>query len=341
MPTPKISLKDFKILLLRRSKALSRRHSATPSKPNSIPKPNPNPTIKQEQEQEPTQHPTYEDKSDIDPNHKLQLDPPTKAEECEEGAPEDQIESDDGEIPVKPIGGLDILVDAKTVLPDINSNLVDQLGNSLDDIKAVPLNPSSETNNKEVALNDKEERKREVEEKLKILNARKHNLVQVLKQILNAEEELKRRSNMQGLAIRPSVSLQVDVTNDSGSMTRHLTPRMGSDGNPGGDVEGGEADDSSNQNMHSHHMLRMSSMSPSSDSPHRRPSHSVVPHPSRATLGASASPSRFAPTGQQGHPASLPTVSVSGTNYIASSPSPAASSGTSVFRDGRRPSSWN
>ncbi|XP_009369386.1 transcription factor bHLH79-like isoform X2 [Pyrus x bretschneideri] len=68
----------------------------------------------------------------------------------------------------------------------------------------------------------------------------------------------------------------------------------------------------------------------------------LVPHPSRASLGPTGtSPSRFAPIGQQGHPANLPTVSASGTNYMASSPSPAASGGTSAFKDARLPSPWN
>ena len=75
---------------------------------------------------------------------------------------------------------------------------------------------------------------------------------------------------MQGLAMRPSVPLQGDGTNDTGSMIRHMTPRIGSEGNPGGDVEGGEADDLSNHNIHSRNVLRTSSMSPSSESPLRR-----------------------------------------------------------------------
>lgn len=84
-------------------------------------------------------------------------------------------------------------------------------------------------------------------------------------QILNAEEELKRRICMQGNAIRPSVPLQVDASNDSGSMTRHFTPRMGSETNLNGDLEG--------------QMFRMNSTSPSSESPIRRPAyiqHNVV-----------------------------------------------------------------
>ncbi|WOG99533.1 hypothetical protein DCAR_0518886 [Daucus carota subsp. sativus] len=201
-----------------------------------------------------------------------------------------------------------------------------------DQMKVIDLNPNSE-------MISKEERKREIEEKLKILNAKKHDLVQSLKQILNAEEQLKRRSSEQGMATQAQVSLQVDVTFDSGSMSRHPTPRIGSDGILR-DGEGREAYDASNHNIHPRNYLRMSSVSPSSDSPHRRPFHSAAPHASRATLGPSASPSRFAPTGQQGNSASLPTVSASGTNYMASSPSPAASGGTSVFKDGRHVSPW-
>lgn len=83
-------------------------------------------------------------------------------------------------------------------------------------------------------------------------------------QILNAEEELKRRSIMQGVGMRgPCGPLQADGMNDTGSMTRHMVQRLGSEGNLVGDVEGGEAD------MHSRHMLRTSSMSPS-ESPLRR-----------------------------------------------------------------------
>lgn len=87
---------------------------------------------------------------------------------------------------------------------------------------------------------------------------------------MNAEEELKRRNGMQGIALRPSVSFQADGTNDIGSLTRYMTPRMGSEVNLGGDVEGSETDDLLNHNMHSRSMHRMSSMSPSSESPLRR-----------------------------------------------------------------------
>lgn len=202
-------------------------------------------------------------------------------------------------------------------------------------------NPALEGNNKLDNADDKEKRKREVEEKLKILNEKKHNLVQALKQILNAEEELKRRSCM--LAGRPPLPLQMDASNDSGSMTRHATPRTGSEANVT-DIEGGEGDDALNHNPRSRPLPRMNSTSPSAESALRRPPHfqpSVVSHPSRAAMVAAGSPSRFAPSGNQGHPSNLLTVSVSGTNCVASSPSPAASGGTSGFRDARHPSPWN
>lgn len=76
---------------------------------------------------------------------------------------------------------------------------------------------------------------------------------------------------MQGMAVRPSAPLHVDVMNDSGSMTRLNTPRMGSEAHLGGDMEGGEADDASNHILPSRPMHRMSSVSPSSESPLRRP----------------------------------------------------------------------
>ncbi|GKB23673.1 hypothetical protein Tco_0863074 [Tanacetum coccineum] len=53
-------------------------------------------------------------------------------------------------------------------------------------------------------------------------------------------------------------------------MSRDVTPRPGSEGNCVGDVEGADADGVPNQNLHSRNMTRMSSMSPSSDSLHRR-----------------------------------------------------------------------
>lgn len=319
MPTRKISLKDFKILLHRRSRALSRLQSTT-----SNPNPNPNSDHSDREQPQPDGSLEYivkdENASKVD-DEKLVDELPNSNED--DIAKKGSTGDDCLVIPSGELVALEV-AHAKAVVTENDSNA------AVDDLRQEDKTQATSEHqlvpSKDDTLSDKEKRKKEVEEKLQILNERKHKLVQVLKQILHAEEELRRRSNVQGITGRPSVSLQVDVTNDSGSMSKHITPRPGSEGNCAGDVEGADGDDVSNQNMHSRNMTRMSSMSPSSDSLHRRGSFSMVPNPSR----------HFAPTptGQQGNPASLPTVSVTGTNYVASSPSPAGSGGTSV-------SPWN
>nr|KYP37805.1 hypothetical protein KK1_040982 [Cajanus cajan] len=309
MPGPRITLKDFKSLLARRSKALSRLHASNPN-----PNPNPNPLSNGSHPANPGEGPS------------------TASQEHE----------DRKEVPLVAVAS------AKTPLAEPDSLKSEEPSEK--EKPSVGVAASTEKPNEPVVdnvdlLDEEEKRKKEIEDKLQGLNDNKHNLVLVLKQILNAEEELKRRSSMQVVVMRaPSVPLQGDATNDTGSMTRHMVPRLGSEGNLVGDVDGGEGDEFANNNtMHSRHMLRPSSMSPSSESPLRRtPSiqQNVISHPSRANLGAAGSPSRFALSGHQGNPMNLPSVSVSGTSYIASSPSPAASGGTSVFRDARQPSPW-
>ncbi|KAH7550385.1 hypothetical protein ACOSP7_024333 [Xanthoceras sorbifolium] len=319
MPTPKISIKDFKTLLYRRNRALF------PAKITRNPNPNPNlkPYPEPEKPGGPPLQPQLETK---------------KADNGEEKDGNFKIEVDN--CLVKPVAKASVSPEqvVYTVCGDGKLLPVEDV-----EKKTEPVNPK-QTSEKLDVLDDKGKRKREIEEKLQTLNAQKHNLVQALKQILNAEEELKRRS-VQGMATRPPGPLQVDTTNDSGLITRlATTPRTGSEANLGGEMEGAETEDASNQNTQSRHMLRMSSMSPSSESPLRRPTfsqHNVVPLTSRASLGATGSPSRFAPINHQGNPGNPPAVSVSGTNYIASSPSPAASGGTSVFREARQPSPWN
>ncbi|KAK7304575.1 hypothetical protein VNO77_42457 [Canavalia gladiata] len=319
MPNPKISLKDFKSLLARRSKALSRLHATTTISSN----PNPTHLSNDSQPQPPK----------VITNHG---EGPSSTAQAEAQEPEEEHRKEAQLVAVTsvktPVDGSDSFLDSKN----------DALERKESDGAEKQTEPV--TDNMDL-LNEKEKRKKEVEDKLQVLNAKKHNLVLVLKQILNAEEELKRRSSMQGVAMRgPSVPLQGDGTNDTGSMTRHIAPmRIGSEGNLGGDVDGGETDDFANHAMHSRHVFRTSSMSPSSESPLRRTptvQQNMVSHPSRANLGATVSPSRFALSGHQGNPMNLPSVSVSGTSYIASSPSPAASGGTSVFRDARQPSPW-
>ncbi|KAK7411498.1 hypothetical protein VNO78_02932 [Psophocarpus tetragonolobus] len=319
MPAPKITLKDFKTLLARRSKALSRLQASNPNR-----NPNPNPLSNGSQPQPP---PTVivtvtvnhgEGPSTVPQEHHNRKEPPLVAVS-------------------KPLGGSDSPVDVKIKVEDLGKKPPDAVAASTE------KQTQTVTENADL-LNEKEKRKKEIEEKLHGLNDNKHNLVLLLKQILNAEEELKRRNSMQVAVMRgPSVAPQGDGTNDTGSTIRLMAPRLGSEGNLAGDVDGGEGDDFANHTLHSRHVLQPSSMSPSSESPLRRtPSvqPNVISLPSRANMGAAGSPSRFALSGHQGNPMNLPSVSVSGTSYIASSPSPAASGGTSVFRDARQPSPW-
>ncbi|MED6110062.1 hypothetical protein PIB30_039408 [Stylosanthes scabra] len=330
MPNPKITLKDFKTLLARRSRALSRLYGTTTTTAatttNLNPNPNPNsdtdPIVTAEngsigiQPEEPAKVTTANNDGE---------GPSSKAEE--EDRKETELAAGGGGGSTKKPAvddGSDAFIDSKNVAP--------QPGDGGSPFLEKPVTDNVHQ------LSEKEKRKKEVEDKLQVLNAKKHNLVLVLKQILNAEEELKRRSSMQAVGMRgPSAPLQADGMIDTGSMTRLMVPRLGSEGNLVGDVEGGEAD------MHSRQMLRTSSMSPSSESPLQRTptvQQNVVSHPTRATLAATgSSPLRFALSGHQGNQMNLPSVSVSGT-YIASSPSPAASGGTSVFRDAQQPSPW-
>ncbi|KAI0522319.1 hypothetical protein KFK09_004692 [Dendrobium nobile] len=193
---------------------------------------------------------------------------------------------------------------------------------------------------------EKEERKRDLEQKLHVLNEKKHYLVQMLKQILNAEEEIKRRSILSAPA-RSSGPLQAEASAEMNYAARN-PPKIGVEVNFGGDV-GGESDAAGNFSIQARQWPPMPITSPSTTSIGKTshgPFHHTVhvprgsaPHQVTSTslmAGSMASPSRFAPTGQHGHSISFPTVSVSGTHLPASSPSPAASGGTSsAFRDSR------
>ncbi|XP_049411208.1 uncharacterized protein LOC125874371 isoform X2 [Solanum stenotomum] len=292
MPTPKISLKDFRCLLRRRSRALSRLPTPPDVSPTTATASNPNPNLKTDTKSK--------------PEEEVPVSVPVKTEKEEE-----DVRVENVEVPEKLVDSSAVVVEPKLEVLENDQKLL------------VP------TINKEDGTDN--QKKKEIEDKLQVLNMKKHGLVQLLKQILNAEEELKRRS-MQGMAVRPSLPHQVDTTNDTGSITKLNTPRMGSDGNPIGEVDGDGGDDASNQNTLSRNLLRMSSTSPSSDSQLRKTPYNVVPLASRS-VGVTVSPSRFAPPGQQGQPSNLPPMSLSGTNFVASSPSPVASGGTSAFRD--------
>ncbi|KAI9086538.1 hypothetical protein K1719_031622 [Acacia pycnantha] len=327
LPGPKISLKDFKFLLRRRSKALSRLCTTTTSSSNPNPNPNSFPIAQ-------TEAPAVNGSIICVQSEAINVENGEGPSRKDEDHKEPELL---GPSLKKTKVGPDSFEDSKTKLPEKDSEPVDVGATSMQN-QIVPIRDKGDFSS------EKEKRRREVEDKLQILNAKKHNLVLVLKQILNAEEELKRHSSMQGAAMRPSVPLQADGTNDTGSMGKHGAPRISSEANLGDDVEGVVADDLSNHNIHSRHMLRTRSMSPSSESPLRRTptvQQNAVSHPPRASLGMTASPSRFALSGHQTNPLNPPSVSLSGTSYIASSPSPVASGGTSVFRDARQPSPWN
>ncbi|GJM96266.1 hypothetical protein PR202_ga13087 [Eleusine coracana subsp. coracana] len=160
-----------------------------------------------------------------------------------------------------------------------------------------------------------EEKKRKLNDKLDILNKKKHDLVQMLKQVLNAEEEVRRR-NVQA-------SLRASMPQPSENAT---------DGNAG-----------SNQGTPGRPLHHFPSISPSTASFARSPFGSMQHHsahtPRSPATFSTASPSRFAANGPQGQPPGLHSASLPG-GYVASSPSPAASGGSSsVFRDSRPPNS--
>ncbi|KAK4394576.1 hypothetical protein Sango_1611900 [Sesamum angolense] len=300
-PTPKISLKDFRILLRRRARALSRLRLsttdvATTSNPNLAPGPNPD-------ADNGIADPSPVDNAVNSNEGGKRVDNPASEPELlqkgdlKEGEGEEEMVEEGKVKDEKLVGGEDSLrkfmekTDALVEEEEEEERNVDKAKN--EEKVEVPVNPVVEKSNTENATSDVEKRKKEVKEKLEILNEKKHSLVQVLKQILNAEEQLKRQNSMQGTSGRPPLPLQVDTTTDSGSMTRLNT------------LEWAQME-----------ILVVIWR------------EEKIPHSYRTTLGVAGSPSRFAPGGQ-GHS----SISVSGASYIASSPSPAASGGTSVFRD--------
>ncbi|KAG0474061.1 hypothetical protein HPP92_015918 [Vanilla planifolia] len=186
------------------------------------------------------------------------------------------------------------------------------------------------------ALDDKEVRKRDLQNKLHALNERKHCLVQMLKQILNAEEEIKRRSAQPSLSRSP-VPQQAEAPIDMGHAAKN-PPKITVEVNFGD--AGGESDaivNRSNQARQWPHAQGVPS-SPASIGRHQHcPSQpnmamtvrgSTLHHATSSSMmvGSMVSPSRFA---LAAHSTSLPLASISGTHFAGSSPSPAASGGAS------------
>ncbi|ONM07967.1 hypothetical protein ZEAMMB73_Zm00001d033578 [Zea mays] len=181
-----------------------------------------------------------------------------------------------------------------------------------------------------------DDKNRKLNEKLDALNKKKHGLVQMLKQVLNAEEEIRRR-NMQA-SLRAAMPQPSENATDGSSVSR-LAPRMTVDVNFG-DVAG-DSDAGSNQGTPGRPLHHFHSISPSTASFARSPFGSLQGHTPRSPATFStASPSRFATNIHPGQPPALYSASLPGSNYVATSPSPAASGGSSsVFRDPRPPNS--
>ncbi|KAF8080828.1 hypothetical protein N665_0920s0011 [Sinapis alba] len=297
MPDRNLSFKDFKSLLHRRKRALSL--LSLNSNPN----------------------PSHNVKSELVTDPKDAIPSAGKQKLVEVKREEDIREDEKGRIEG---GGSD---GGDRVMELLSKNETDNVPHE----EAANDKAEAKETAEEVVPSELEKEEKQVEERLQVLNAKKHNLVQVLKLILNAEEELKRRSSITQqpgtTASRPSLPLHVDVSNDSGG------------NNAGAHMEGGETDGAGNHNnAQTPSVLRLCGASSSSESPLRRAAafsqHNMAPHPSRWSP-------RVGPS-QPGNPSAAGvTVSASGTNYIASSPSPAGSGGTSVFRETRLQSPWN
>lgn len=125
MPTPKISLKDFKSLLTRRSIALSRVRSTLPATSSN---PNPNPSFVPEQLNEAPKMNTL-----THPKIKFEA-PENVVADCEagpSGVDKDEKQSDGADFTVKPVDGSDASPAFKPDLPEKGSDAVDVGANAL------------------------------------------------------------------------------------------------------------------------------------------------------------------------------------------------------------------
>ncbi|KAF5191154.1 Dynein light chain [Thalictrum thalictroides] len=356
MPNHTISLKDFKYLIRKREKALSR---LIPTITTTIATTsNPNPNSNAEQQLEFVGDSGISKQKTIEPPPQCQTQTRTDGDGDGVGVNEIKIERDpslqqhriggdakdhNGGSDGKGIRDSISCPDNKSAVPppsqpEIGGNDfggVATLEAEKEEKQLTLAEPPVEISN-DVDLSDREKKKKDLEENLKVLNERKHNLVQMLKQILNAEEEIKRRDSLQASVVRPLIPQQMEAATDMGSNPKQAGNRIGPEANFSGDLEG-ESEDASNPNTHGRQFHRMRSTSPSTSSPLRKRAHSplqhtAVPQSTQPGLGVSghtqptsavaSSPSRFAPAGP---PTSLPPLSVSGIHCRTSSPSPAAS----------------
>ncbi|XP_026663751.2 uncharacterized protein LOC103715733 isoform X2 [Phoenix dactylifera] len=293
MPPPAISLRHFKVLMRKRSLALSRLGASSSSSSAAATLVG---TLDAKEEEKGKQEAAGHNggakpdspKAEIASNLNSQTwnSEQKKGEDMEEGKPLHESQGPNAPASNPPVG-------TSATSEEVRGSELGKGGTA--DAK---LEVSDNLN----TAGDKRERKRELEKKLQVLNEKKHHLVQMLKQV-------------------PKISVDVNFSGDLG----------------------GESDLAANHNTQACQLNHLHGTSPSAVSFSRNPfgslQHNTVhsPRPSLAAVGhgqttsnalmgtAIASPSRFAPAGHQGHSMGLPPVSLPGTNYMALSPSPAAS----------------
>eukprot|EP00252_Welwitschia_mirabilis_P007880 TRINITY_DN19589_c0_g1_i1.p1 TRINITY_DN19589_c0_g1~~TRINITY_DN19589_c0_g1_i1.p1 ORF type:complete len:371 (-),score=71.68 TRINITY_DN19589_c0_g1_i1:363-1427(-) len=213
----------------------------------------------------------------------------------------------------------------------------------------VPLQQASDNPD---ANTEQMKRKLQLEAKLKELTEEKHHLVQMLKQILSNEEEMKKKGQMAGQSSVTHAFCPQGESMPEGSQVRQFAR------NVHGDLEEGELEDTCTPSHYSHIMhhvhgfhgsgigRQQTSLQHSSQSPQQFKSSLATNvhglNNINVSLGAPSSPSPRGVYGSQGQHSHLPQLSISMTQAMASSPSPAGSSGTSIFREMKRTSpSWN
>ncbi|PIA62384.1 hypothetical protein AQUCO_00200404v1 [Aquilegia coerulea] len=313
MPNHTISLKDFKSLTRKRDKTLSRLLSTTTITTTTTTAiattSNPNPDCNADQQQK--QHEFVGDNGNskqkfIEPSSQPQTqttnqggvdeikiererDPSALQQHRILGDAKDCSGGSDGEIQRKGIRDSILCPDNKSSVPlpaqpEIGGNGDGGGGGGgggaaleaeKEEKQLTLAGPPVEISN-DVDPSDREKKKKDLEENLKVLNERKHNLVQMLKQILNAEEEIKRRDSLQASVARPLVPQQVEAATDMGSNPKQAG-RMGPEANFSGDLEG-ESEDAPNPNSLGRQVHRLRSTSPSASSPSRKRAHSPLQH---------------------------------------------------------------
>ncbi|KAF0913107.1 hypothetical protein E2562_020246 [Oryza meyeriana var. granulata] len=205
-PRPTITASRFRRLLRSRSLAVARLEGATRADSAASSSTsrladgdagNEEEVDDEEQDEEEEQEQEEEDGQD-------EQQPEEAVEEQEEGAVEDADMDDAGEVLV---GGDD--ADGDGDAGDAQEGQGESEG----------FDPNTEGSCPDVI----EERKRELNDKLDTLNKKKHDLVQMLKQILNAEEEIRMRA-MQA-SLRATVPQPSENAADGSSVSRQV-PRM-------------------------------------------------------------------------------------------------------------------